>query len=290
MTLLHKHIGKHLTLGLVASALSAAALPNARAALIPNNAVDQNYLDLGASFAGKVLALRQVAPNGQWGWASVTYINEKYAITSAHLVKNTLAAGYSFQVGTGTDVYNPTTLTNIKNVLIHPNYSGDGKNSPDIAILEFDTPMAGTAAQIGTVSNDQKTTSAGFGFTAKPDGSISFADGHLRAWEANTINSSVWHPSLYQSTSFGISMEGITLNGKSLNGDSGGGVFFGNTLVGLNTGQIGNGDTTGASVFLSLGKGEVAEWISTNTVIPEPTIIGMAAIGSLALLRRRRLS
>jgi len=256
---------------------------------MPNGSIDQHYKDFGATlFEGSVLSLFQVAPDGSRFYASATYINEGYAITSAHLVKAEMDAGFTFQVARGTNANSPNNLTNVESVLIHPDYNGNSQATPDIAILKLAEPLPGIPAVIGSVASGQKTTSAGFGYALRPDYSLNQADGFLRGWEAESNRTfGVWSESLYQATRFGISSLEITLNGKNLSGDSGGAVYYNGMLVGLNTGQIGNADEVGASVFLTLATQQT--WIQQNTAIPEPTTAALVvSLASALMLKRQR--
>lgn len=271
----------------------------ADAALMLPGQSAQSYLDLGATMQNKVGFLKQIGTQGQLGYASVTFINEQYAITSAHLIAGVLQVGGSFQVGTGSNyLTDPGNVVNVSSVLVHPAYQGNmgsaDTNNPDIAILRFASPLAGiTQATFGAAAPFDIVTSGGYGFAFYAGEPSVPRDGFRRGWNAPVktgaplYGSDTW----YNYTQFGgASGSSVPVNGKVLSGDSGGGVYNSlGELVGINFGQSGNSAILGTSSYLDLSQPDVLNWVQSNTTIPAPgalPLIGAAAMFGFG--RRRR--
>jgi hypothetical protein len=186
----------------------------------------QSYLDLGATAQGRVGWLKQMTSTGQVGYASVTFINSNYAITSAHLVASIYQNGGSFQVGTGLNyLTSPGTVVNVAEVIVHPSYQGGNDvNNPDIAVLRFAAPIQGiTQVSYGTANPFDVVTSFGYGFTNYAGDPGVPRDGFIRGWNARVRSSAplFGDDQWYNSTLFGDA--NVPVNGKVANGDSGGG-------------------------------------------------------------------
>lgn len=257
----------------------------------------QSYLDLGATAQGRVGYLKQINSAGEvGGYASVTFINSHYAITSAHLVTGVLQNGGSFQVGTGLNYFtDPGTVVNVADVLVHPSYQGmpgaTDTTNPDIAILRFATPIAGiTQVSYGTANPFDVVTSFGYGFAFYAGQPTVPRDGFIRGWNARVRSSAplFGDDQWYNSTLFGDA--NVPVNGKVIGGDSGGGVYNSQgQLVGINFGQTGNNASVGTTSYNDLGPGNPQlDWVQSNTVIPTPGAGALLGLGALAALGRRR--
>jgi len=291
--------GRAQTAAVVAS-LAGASLGMAEKAeavlMLPGQSA-QSYLDLGATLENRVGFLKQIGTQGQVGYASVTFINSEYAITSAHLVAGVLQVGGSFQVGTGSNyLSSPGSLVSVTDVLIHPSYQGTNgasdTNNPDIAILRLATPLSGiTQAQFGTANPGDVVTSGGYGFAFYAGQSSVPRDGFRRGWNASVKSGAPGYgvDQWYTATLFGTPE--IPVNGKVLSGDSGGGVYNSlGQLVGINFGQTGNNLTVGTSSYLDLAQPDVLNWVQSNTVVPAPGSLALVGAGLMAGLGRRRRS
>jgi hypothetical protein len=289
--------GKAQAAAVVATLASLGVSENADAVLMLQGQSAQSYLDLGGTLENRVGFLKQIGTQGQVGYASVTFINSEYAITSAHLVAGVLQVGGSFQVGTGSNyLSSPGSLVSVTDVLIHPSYQGTNgasdTNNPDIAILRLATPISGiTQAQFGTANPGDVVTSGGYGFAFFAGQPTVPRDGFRRGWNAPVLSgapgfgSDLW----YNSSQFGGFGGGsVPVNGKVLSGDSGGGVYNSlGQLVGINFGQTGNNLTGGTSSYLDLAHPDVLNWVQSNT-IPTPAALSLLGLGALFGGRRRR--
>ena len=257
---------------IAAVAVCAGAVVVADACLMLPGVPAQAYLDLGATGQGRVGYLKQINSAGQIGWASVTFINERYAITSAHLVTLLLQNGGSLQVGTGANyLTDPGTLVGVAEVLVYPTYQGGNDvTNPDIAILRLATPLKGiTQVEYGNASPFEVVTSYGYGFAFYAGQPTVPRDGFRRGWNARVRSSAplFGNDQWYNSTLFGDA--NVPVNGKGLGGDSGGGVFNAQgQLVGINFGQSGNNASVGTTSYNDLAQPEVLAWVQANTTIP----------------------
>ena len=261
---------------IAAVAVCAGAVVVADACLMLPGVPAQAYLDLGATGQGRVGYLKQITSTGQVGWASVTFINERYAITSAHLVAAFFNGG-ALQVGTGVNyLTDPGTVVDVADVLKHPSYQGmpgaTDTTNPDIAILRLATPLKGiTQVEYGNASPFEVVTSFGYGFAFYAGQPTVPRDGFRRGWNAKVnpgaplFGSDQW----YNYTAFGAGGANVPVNGKGLGGDSGGGVFNAQgQLVGINFGQSGNGASVGTTSYNDLAQPVILAWVQANTTIP----------------------
>jgi uncharacterized protein (TIGR03382 family) len=287
--------GKAQTAAVVATLASLGMSEEAEAVLKLPGQSAQAYLDLGATLENRVGFLKQIGTQGQVGYASVTFINSEYAITSAHLVAGVLQVGGSFQVGTGSNyLSSPGSLVSVTDVLIHPSYQGTNgasdTNNPDIAILRLATPLSGiTQAQFGTANPGDVVTSGGYGFAFFAGQPTVPRDGFRRGWNAPVVSGVAGFgiDQWYNYSLFGGSSAPL-VNGKVLSGDSGGGVYNSlGQLVGINFGQSGNNLSVGYSSYLDLAQPDVLNWVQSNT-IPTPAALTLLGLGALVGSRRRR--
>lgn len=263
---------------IAAVAVCAGAVVVADACLMLPGVPAQAYLDLGATGQGRVGWICGISSStGQvlGGYASVTFINERYAVTAAHVVDALFANGNYARIGTGGNFSSdPGQTADAFEVTFYPGYPGGSPtNSPDIAILRLATPLKGiTQVEYGNASPFDVVTSYGYGFAFHAGAPIVPPDGFRRGWNAPVypgaplFGSDQW----YNWTPFGGGGGSATpVNGKALAGDSGGGVFNAQgQLVGINFGQSGNGASVGTTSYLDLAQPEVLAWVQANTTIP----------------------
>ena len=258
--------------------------------LMNPNTPESSYLNYGNQFQGRVGFWQWSLPGStNPGFASVTFINEWTAITAGHTVPSN-ASG--FQVGTGSNyLTNRGSVANVANILFYPGWDGT-RNTPDVAILQFATPLTGVInAEFGTAAPGQIVRSGGYGFRLYPNAQPPYVrDGARMGWDAPVETFAPVDSSnvFYNSTRFAAGMPGVPLVGKGLGGDSGGGVFNQNwELVGWNTAQSGNLGTSGTTIYGDLTVPDVRSWVIANT-IPSPGFAGLVFAAAPYVARRRR--
>ena len=283
-------LAKSLATGVAVMAVGAGAPNRAEAALYADGTNSAQTLAFGAAFAGEALSFNLYVPGVGTGirQTSATFLNSRYAITSAHNIVDLVQYNPTMDVGDGTNFQtNRGNVMPISGYLIHPAYDGTA-NTPDIAIIQFATPFyASQNKVIGSAVPGDTTISAGFGAWGTPAIGLS-RDGGLRAWDARVsdvlFNGS---PTYYQSTRFGYDNIGLSLNGRGAGGDSGGPVFNqSGELVGISDFATVASDPIGATTYLKLSS--VEPWIAANAPVPEPSSLGLLGVSVAALLLRRR--
>jgi hypothetical protein len=111
-----------------------------------------------------------------------------------------------------------------------------------------------------TAPNGQSLSFAGYGQHALVDGALQTLDGHLRAFDALSVNPSGIFDNYYY-TAANPSGAG-PLTGKGANRDSGGGVYYQNSLVGIMVSASGETSSAGLTTFLDLTRPEIRSWIA----------------------------
>ena len=158
--------------------------PNdAEGALYSNGTPSAAPLQMGMQFAGDALSLRVYSPRFGPGQAnaSATFLNSRFALTSAHNLTTVLGSITSIEVADGSNYLTSRgNVMSVESYIIHP--------SLDIAILQFsdDFPV-GEAKVIGSAIVGDSTYSAGFGSAGTPATGTS-RDGGLRAWDARVAD------------------------------------------------------------------------------------------------------
>lgn len=299
-------MGRGAAISATALGIGVTTLPEkADASLMLNSVVgpggsihDSGYRALGTAFVanGDLLSFRVLVPGIGTGQrnASATMLTSEYAITSAHNIYDLLGFNPSYEVGSGDNyLTNRGSVTQIASITIFPGYNGT-LQTPDIAIIQFSTPILGFNQNIiGSASPGDVLTAAGFGRSGTPmTGEFAERDGAARGWEARMWDqapSGNISPAFYRATTFGFLNSGLSLNGAGLSGDSGGPVFnSAGELVGLLAAGTGVGQTAETS-YLRLSDPVIYSWLLANTNIPTP---GTSALLGLAVgagfTRRRR--
>ncbi len=117
--------------------------PTAKAAVYADSTTSAQTLAFGAPFAGRALAFRINVPGVGTGRrdASATFVNSRYAITSAHNVTDLLTYNPTYEVADGTNFLTARgNVMTVTSVLVHP--------SLDLAILTFAAPFHAAPNQI----------------------------------------------------------------------------------------------------------------------------------------------
>lgn len=270
-------------------ALGGAAWPEkSGACLIPEGANESDYRNHAGPFAGTCLWLKYIRPNGSTNHASAVRLNSHYALTAAHII---YPAGLNetnviVQLGNGTNyVTDPGVTRGIAEVLVHPAFVRNNHAYPDIAIVKFDVPLAGTDLTVTNIGPpSQILRPVGFGRSTSVNGPLPVQDGFMRAFNAPVMQLSLGPDGFSDVFYFAVNFSpnsGVSLNGKGLSGDSGGPVFDPNgNLVGLNSAQVGNGSPIGYTIAMRLSA--IADWIATNTIVP-PTLLSQVVDTNLVL-------
>ena len=247
------------------------------------------YKTYGAQFADSVVAIKTVSPvSGTVRYTSGVQLDEYTIITAAHVLDSTVGFRPFANVSVigGVNFNTPDFVSSIASYRIHPTYvqgSGLGTGSQiDLAVITLSNPIYGRGVEIGTEAPiGAALEMAGFGQYGLSSSTLQGQDGYLRAFESQVVNSSsVLDGNVYGT---GIGFSSLSLEGKGALGDSGGGVFYGNKLIGLIHSEAGSATTN----FLKLTP-DVRDFI--GLAVPEPTKAGLIALGlmSLALRRRRK--
>ena len=224
----------------------------------------QDYIDYGAQFQNSMVGIKRVSPtNGAFGFVSGVQIDERHVITSAHGI-DTTAQGFwpmkfLFSV-VGTNLYTPASTTPFRRMSVHPSYGRSFGTGIDLVVIELEEALPGRGSHIAdnSVASGELLVFAGFGQFALVDGALQPVDGFVRAFDATATNPSPLFDNYYYSDGYPNGL----LPGKGANRDSGGGVYFGNDLVGIIIAVGAETSSSGRTTFLDLTRPEIRSWIA----------------------------
>jgi hypothetical protein len=227
----------------------------------------QAYMDYGAQFQNSMVGIKRVstANNGAFGFVSGVQIDERHVITAAHAIDSATGfwpKNYLF-VTMGSNLYSASTDVAIKRMSIHPSYTTGALGiGIDLVIFELDSVVPGRGVSIATSTapNGQSLSFAGYGQHAVVDGTLQTLDGHLRAFDARSLDPSGIFDNYYYTAA--SASESGPLQGKGANRDSGGGVYYQNDLVGIMIAVSGGTSSVGFTTFLDLTRPEIRSWIA----------------------------
>lgn len=192
-------------------------------AAITNGAPDGN----GHPNVGGLVSPTQYS-DGTWLYCSGTLISSTVFLTAAHCAEDAERVGVSFD----TD-YVAGDVVHYGTFRADPLYRQRQNDTHDIAVVEFDAPVAGitpaqlpAAGSLANLSKDQKFTSVGYGAyeVTNAPGGHQFLYNDVRMVATGTLNATnkAW---------LRISMNPSTGNGGTCYGDSGGPNFLGTTDI-----------------------------------------------------------
>lgn len=278
------------TLLAVAVLMVVVGTPVAKAVLMPDGANEAEYRALAESYLNQFLILKVTIPGfANSGYRSAVYLNSEYALTAAHAVDDLLAfpdAVYDIgrQIPTTSYRENRADVVSVDRITMFPGFNDDFWHTyPDIALIHFAQPLAGTPATIEAANVDEVLTAVGIGQYGTPSTGLVSNNGFARAWHAPVEDNPTRfyyfsYPEYYYDALFG-SWGGSSpppippQNGNAAPGDSGGPWFDADGhLVGLSIAIAGLNYTEpppNECHVLNLSNPTILNWILANTVIPD---------------------
>ena len=161
------------------------------AGVYANGTTSAQTTAFGAQFAGRALMLRYTIEGLGSFHRSATFLNRRFAVTSAHVVEGLLVYNPMFELFDGTNyISNIGSGVRVSKVTIHPDYVSGSNAVPDVALLEFANPFQPNADQIiGSAAPGERVLSAGFGYWGTAATGL-LRDGSLRGWDGFVSTSS----------------------------------------------------------------------------------------------------
>ncbi|MCK4709409.1 MAG: serine protease, partial [Gammaproteobacteria bacterium] len=153
-------------------------------------------------------------------------INQRWVMTAAHCVDNSLITDFVVYTGAHDLVSSPGTMTTVRSIHVHPNYN-QFTTDFDIALVELENPVLSitpiqpiSPLQMASINAGDMTTIIGFGSTVYP--SSNFPD-RLQQADVPLITNETCNISYSGSVTSNMLCAGYEIGGTdSCYGDSGG--------------------------------------------------------------------
>jgi hypothetical protein len=250
----------------------------------------QAYIDKGAEFADRVVAIRRVSASGVVSYASGIKLTPYHVLLPAHVIDS--LSGFRpperLRVLIGSNFFSPLQTLDVVSYVTHPTYIS-GSNSVggsvyDMAVLKISIAMPPPFASLAAISppNGTTITYAGYGMPGLSLATATSHDGNLRSFQGTSTSTTgfLFDDAIYGAT-FASSTLGLPLAGSGSVGDSGAAGFTSDNDVAFMA-TSGSGDNFTFGVDLT--NPTAREFITANTVMPDPPQLAIALVATSAQL------
>ncbi|XZE20325.1 trypsin-like serine protease [Pirellulaceae bacterium SH449] len=274
----------------------------AEGGIIISGGDDQQARDNGVAFSvfgGGNTGFLQMVSSTRVMHSSVVFINDRTAIAAAHQVFNPeWGSDQLYFVGTSPNFNEPSlgSVHQASRIIVHPTWNGSYATGIDLAVIQFDSPVAGVNPIVFADSRPfvgDTVWFSGYGITGDTVRGYVGQDGFIRAGTSivqSTAPLLGGDPMFYLNARY-RNFDSFPTDMRPAGGDSGGGAW---TPDGALWGLIVAGDLEvfgNRSMSLDLNAPGVRSFISENTVaVPEPGTLALlvSAGGAFAAWRRIR--
>lgn len=267
--------------------ISLVASDKARGGIYLDGSPDSDHTSAASElFEGCTVWIEEIwtQPGPDYGFifhGSAIYLDPWNVLLCAHQLNIGGTIPILVDVGTGNFATNPPARAKIKDLVVHPAWTGGEDQSPDLVVAHLATPLPRptgsmfpsnrVSALIGSVSEYDNAWGTGYGWWGKNSGPFNAPDGQIRAWTANVRfndnGTDRWQGPRFFNGDFRDDGGYGLLNGHAQNLDSGGGWYNASgQLVGMTVaGTTGNFST--ASTFMHrLWHPDLQNWIYDNLI------------------------